>query len=230
MLHILGDQVTDEHFEPGYLATDQEFENVRIRVKYRWGVSAVLSSQPQQARQRPPLRSRRRRQSLAHAAPNARSKRVRRRPLLSVESAPSRPPRRWSKRPGRQPHRRMDGSRRYPAAPPPQENHPQNPPPALKIKDGNFEKLDDWNVVEVIFGDRPCTSSTGAQSMPSPASSSPTPRTPANTSRSPAEKSPSRSSTPKPGSVASKSNPSADLLASAIHQRRRNKKCQRRAQ
>src|SRR5271170_246731 len=31
MLHIMGNQVTDEHFEPGYLATNQEFENVRIR-------------------------------------------------------------------------------------------------------------------------------------------------------------------------------------------------------
>src|SRR5580658_5143911 len=39
MLHILGNQVTDEHFEAGYLATNQEFENVRIRVEYKWGVA-----------------------------------------------------------------------------------------------------------------------------------------------------------------------------------------------
>ncbi len=26
MLHVLGNQVTDEHFESGYLATNQEFE------------------------------------------------------------------------------------------------------------------------------------------------------------------------------------------------------------
>ena len=38
MLHILGNQVTDEHFEPGYLATNQEFENVRIRLEYKWGM------------------------------------------------------------------------------------------------------------------------------------------------------------------------------------------------
>src|SRR5882757_3190980 len=38
MLHIMGNQVTDEKFEPGYLATNQEFENVRIRVEYKWGV------------------------------------------------------------------------------------------------------------------------------------------------------------------------------------------------
>src|SRR6185437_7777662 len=31
MLHIMGNQVTDEHFESGYVATNQEFENVRIR-------------------------------------------------------------------------------------------------------------------------------------------------------------------------------------------------------
>lgn len=37
MLHIMGSQVTEEEFEPGYLATHQEFENVRIRMEYKWG-------------------------------------------------------------------------------------------------------------------------------------------------------------------------------------------------
>jgi hypothetical protein len=37
MLHIMGQEVTAELFEPGYLATHQEFENVRIRVEYKWG-------------------------------------------------------------------------------------------------------------------------------------------------------------------------------------------------
>jgi hypothetical protein len=47
MLHILGNQVNDETndepYEAGYLATNQEFENVRIRVEYRWGVKQFSS-------------------------------------------------------------------------------------------------------------------------------------------------------------------------------------------
>src|SRR5579863_54737 len=38
MLHIMGSDVDDTEYENGYLATNQEFENVRIRVEYKWGV------------------------------------------------------------------------------------------------------------------------------------------------------------------------------------------------
>ncbi len=38
MLHILGNEMTGEPMEPGYIATNQEFENVHIRVEYKWGV------------------------------------------------------------------------------------------------------------------------------------------------------------------------------------------------
>jgi hypothetical protein len=38
MLHILGADVDDTKYEGGYLATNQEFENVRIRVEYKWGM------------------------------------------------------------------------------------------------------------------------------------------------------------------------------------------------
>ena len=38
MLHVMGNEVTTEPAEPGYLATNQEFENVHIRVEYKWGV------------------------------------------------------------------------------------------------------------------------------------------------------------------------------------------------
>jgi hypothetical protein len=38
MLHICGNEVTAEPSEPGYIATNQEFENVHIRVEYKWGV------------------------------------------------------------------------------------------------------------------------------------------------------------------------------------------------
>ena len=38
LLHIMGNAVTTENAESGYLATNQEFENVRIRVEYKWGI------------------------------------------------------------------------------------------------------------------------------------------------------------------------------------------------
>jgi len=38
MLHILGADVDDTQYESGYLATHEEFEDVRIRVEYKWGV------------------------------------------------------------------------------------------------------------------------------------------------------------------------------------------------
>jgi hypothetical protein len=38
MLHIMGNEATDQPAEAGYLATNQEFEDVHIRVEYKWGV------------------------------------------------------------------------------------------------------------------------------------------------------------------------------------------------
>lgn len=38
MLHVLGNRVTAEPSEPGYIATNQEYGNVHIRVEYKWGV------------------------------------------------------------------------------------------------------------------------------------------------------------------------------------------------
>ena len=38
MLHILGNEEGVVPAEPGYIATNQEFENVHIRVEYKWGV------------------------------------------------------------------------------------------------------------------------------------------------------------------------------------------------
>lgn len=38
MLHILGNDESDDPVESGYVATDQEFENVHIRVEYKWGM------------------------------------------------------------------------------------------------------------------------------------------------------------------------------------------------
>ena len=38
MIHILGNPVTSEPAENGYISTVREFENYRARVEYRWGV------------------------------------------------------------------------------------------------------------------------------------------------------------------------------------------------
>lgn len=38
MLHIMGNEENEEPAEPGYLATNQEFENVHIRLEYKWGM------------------------------------------------------------------------------------------------------------------------------------------------------------------------------------------------
>ena len=38
MLHIMGNEEGKEPAEPGYLATNQEFENVHIRLEYKWGM------------------------------------------------------------------------------------------------------------------------------------------------------------------------------------------------
>jgi hypothetical protein len=38
MLHLMGNPEDGEPAEPGYLATNQEFENVHIRVEYKWGM------------------------------------------------------------------------------------------------------------------------------------------------------------------------------------------------
>jgi hypothetical protein len=42
MLHIMGNQVTDEPAESGYIATTREFENYRIRAEYKWGMKRFL--------------------------------------------------------------------------------------------------------------------------------------------------------------------------------------------
>jgi len=38
MLHIMGNLVTDEPAEAGYIATNQEFENYRLRAEYKFGM------------------------------------------------------------------------------------------------------------------------------------------------------------------------------------------------
>ncbi len=150
MLHILGNQVTGEHFEAGYLATNQEFENVRIRVEYKWGVAQFY-----------PRSLSKRDNGLLYG-------------LVGEDKV-------WPTcsecqieegdvgdffliggvRGIQVPHSAgLNGQNISPITgwPKPTGNtHPpsEEPTSGRKIKDGNFEKLDDWNVVEVIFqGDK----------------------------------------------------------------------------
>jgi 3-keto-disaccharide hydrolase len=151
MLHIMGNVAAPSAAEAGYLATNQDFENVRIRVEYKWG--------------------------LKRFAPRAFSKRDN--GLLYGLVGPDKV---WPTcvecqiEEGDVGDAFLIGTRGI------QDQHPnglfgQNlsthgwdvapvpspetgPPPGpsditRKIKDGNFENLDTWNVVEVLWqGDR----------------------------------------------------------------------------
>ena len=152
MLHICGNEHTAEPLEPGYLATLQEFENVHIRVEFKWGVKRF-----------PPRSLCKRDNGLLYGLvgsdkvwPTCVECQIEEGDVgdffllggvrgvqdshgagffgegLGLNGWPARAP-----APGN------------PNAAPPE------PTGGRKIKDGNFEVLDDWNLVEVIWqGDR----------------------------------------------------------------------------
>ncbi len=153
MLHILGNEVTAEPMETGYLATHEEFENVHIRVEYKWGVKRF-----------PPQTLAKRDNGIlyglvgadilwptcvecqieeddvgdAYLVNGVRGVQPRHSDGL-FEQAPG--PNGW-------PNPGIGGEAKQgvPAV---------EPTTGRKIKDGNFEMLDGWNVVEVIWqGDR----------------------------------------------------------------------------
>lgn len=148
MLHILGNRAIGEPSEPGYLATHQEFENVHIRVEYKWGVSRF--------------------------APRLEAKRDN--GLLYGLVGPDKV---WPTmvecqieegdvgdvflsgiRGVQDPHNygmfgEGLGPEGWTSAGPGWDGPPPQPTAGRKIKDGNFEELGGWNVVEVIWqGDR----------------------------------------------------------------------------
>jgi 3-keto-disaccharide hydrolase len=150
MLHILGNEITAEAMEPGYIATNQEFENVHIRVEYKWGVKRFA-----------PRSESKRDNGILYG-------------LVGEDKV-------WPRMVECQieegdvgDYFLVDGVRGIQArhdsglfgqgltpngwsAPPamrPGETPPE-PTTGRMIKDGNFENLDEWNVVEVIWqGDR----------------------------------------------------------------------------
>jgi hypothetical protein len=154
MLHVLG-AATGPGAEPGYIATNREFENVHIRVEYKWGMKRFA-----------PRLEAKRDNGLLYALVGE-DKVWPRCVECQIEEGDvgdyflcdgvrgvqdghgagffgegltpdGRPP-----RPGNGHAASGHGT------PPPE------PTTGRKIKDGNFEKLDEWNVVEVIMqGDR----------------------------------------------------------------------------
>ena len=150
MLHILGNEVTAEPVEPGYLSTNQEFENVHIRVEYKWGVKRFAP------------RSESKRDNGILYGLVGEDKVWPRMVECQIEEGDvgdyflvdgvrgiqarhdnglfgqGLAPNGWATAPATKPG-----------------EVPPEPTTGRKIKDGNFENLDEWNVVEVIWqGDR----------------------------------------------------------------------------
>ena len=148
MLHIMGADVDDTQYEAGYLATHQEFENVRIRLEYKWGVKQFA-----------PRTISKRDNGLLYG-------------LVGEDKV-------WPRCVECQIEEGdvgdfflVDGIRGVQSAhgaglfgqglspvhgwtQPDSKPSTEEPSTGRKIKDGNFEKLDDWNTVEVLWqGDR----------------------------------------------------------------------------
>jgi len=151
MLHVMGNEIGVEKAEPGYIATNQEFENVHIRVEYKWGVKRF-----------PPRNFTKRDNGLLYG-------------LVGPDKVWPRCVECQIEEGDVGDYFLVDGIRGVqaqhgnglfgqglgpngwtgPGPGPKPGAAPPEPTSDRKIKDGNFENLDDWNVVEVIWqGDR----------------------------------------------------------------------------
>lgn len=150
MLHILGNEVNGETYESGYLCTQQEFENVRIRLEYKWG--------QKQFGQRAIAK---RDNGLLYAVVGA-DKVFPRCVECQIEEGDVGDFFLVDGVRGVQPKHDnglfgYNVTRQHGFAPASPNAKPttEEPTTGRKIKDGNFEVLDGWNTVEVIFqGDR----------------------------------------------------------------------------
>ncbi len=153
MLHILGNEVTAERMETGYLATHEEFENVHIRAEYKWGVKRF-----------PPQTLAKRDNGILYGLvgadvvwPTCVECQIEEDDVGDVYLVNGvrgvQPPHNdglFEQAPGPDGWPRPDIANRLKLGAPAPE-----PTTGRKIKDGNFEILDGWNVVEVIWqGDR----------------------------------------------------------------------------
>ena len=151
MLHVMGNEIGVEKAEPGYIATNQEFENVHIRVEYKWGVKRF-----------PPRNFTKRDNGFLYG-------------LVGPDKVWPRCVECQIEEGDVGDYFLVDGIRGVqaqhgnglfgqglgpngwtgPGPGPKPGAAPPEPTSDRKIKDGNFENLDDWNVVEVIWqGDR----------------------------------------------------------------------------
>lgn len=163
MLHIMGNEVTDELFEAGYIATNQEFGDVHIRLECRFGMKRFF----------PRTLSKRDNGLLYglvgedHVWPTMVEYQIEEgdtgdiylvggvrgvqpphaQGLTGVGANPTTG---WPKE-GTPQARALIRTPRPGAPPPPEPNYVSN----RLLKDGDFENLDGWNIVEVIWkGDR----------------------------------------------------------------------------
>lgn len=148
MLHVLGNGLGDPAVESGYLATNQEFENVRIRVEYKWG--------QKQFGQRAVAK---RDNGLLYAVVGA-DKVFPRCVECQIEEGDVGDFFLVDGVRGVQPNHEnglfgYNVTRQHGFANSKAPDTQVTPTTGRKIKDGNFEELDGWNTVEVIFqGDR----------------------------------------------------------------------------
>ncbi|HEY7838123.1 MAG TPA: DUF1080 domain-containing protein [Terriglobales bacterium] len=157
MLHILGNEVTDQPAESGYIATLNEFENVHIRVEYKWGVkrfpprtetkrdNGILYGLVGEDKVWPEMvECQIEEGDVGDAFLTAGTRCVQNSHGNGLFAGA--PGYNGWPRPGATPAFGRRGG--TPPTPP-------EPTSARKIKDGNFENLHDWNTVEVMWqGDR----------------------------------------------------------------------------
>jgi hypothetical protein len=148
MLHILGNEMNGENYESGYLATNAEFGNVRIRVEYKWG-QAQFGQRAISKRDN----------GLLYGVVGA-DKVFPRCVECQIEEGDVGDFFLVDGIRGIQPAHNnglfgINITREHGFPPPSGKPPASEPVTGRMIKDGNFEMLDGWNTVEVIFqGDR----------------------------------------------------------------------------
>ena len=151
MLHIMGNQAGQSEAEAGYLATTQDFENVHIRVEYKWGLKRFV-----------PRAFSKRDNGLLYGLvgpdkvwPTCVECQIEEGDvgdafLIGTRGIQDQHPN------GLFGQNLTTHGWDVPPSPSPETSAPPGPSDITrKIKDGNFENLDTWNVVEVVWqGDR----------------------------------------------------------------------------
>ena len=150
MIHVLGNPPKEGPIETGYFATNEEYENYRVRVEFRWGTK----------RYPPRLEAKRDNGLIYHIVGNdAVWPTCAECQIQETDTGDA-----WMLTGARAAHSRnlFDlPATVVPNAPPPTPRPGANPPAPLQpvtgrlFKEGDFERLGEWNTVEVVTrGDR----------------------------------------------------------------------------